>query len=53
MIMVARDLLARNAAPSDQDICHALDGNFCRCTGYLGIVEAVKHAAKIGAGARS
>jgi carbon-monoxide dehydrogenase small subunit len=53
MIMVARDLLARNAAPSDQDIRHALDGNFCRCTGYLGIVEAVKHAAKIGAGSRS
>ena len=47
MIMAARDLLGRNPAPSEDEIRHALDGNFCRCTGYIGIVEAVQHAAKM------
>ena len=47
MIMAARDLLGRNPAPSEDEIRHALDGNFCRCTGYVGIIEAVQHAAKM------
>jgi aerobic carbon-monoxide dehydrogenase small subunit len=46
MIMVAADLLARNADPTDEDIRHALEGNYCRCTGYHNIVAAIREAAK-------
>jgi carbon-monoxide dehydrogenase small subunit len=45
MIMTAADLLARSADPSDEEIRHALEGNFCRCTGYQNIVAAVRAAA--------
>ena len=45
MIMVAADLLARNADPSDDEIRHAIEGNICRCTGYHNIVAAVRAAA--------
>jgi carbon-monoxide dehydrogenase small subunit len=49
MIMTAADLLRTNAAPSEEEIKHALEGNLCRCTGYVNIVESVKWAAeKIG-----
>jgi carbon-monoxide dehydrogenase small subunit len=40
------DYLGRNPNPSDEQIREAIDGNFCRCTGYENIVEAVKLAAK-------
>jgi carbon-monoxide dehydrogenase small subunit len=46
MIMVAADLLARNGNPSDDEIRHALEGNYCRCTGYQNIVAAIREAAK-------
>ena len=46
MIMVAADLLSRNPDPSDLEIRHALEGNYCRCTGYQNIVAAVRHAAE-------
>ena len=45
MIMTAADLLASNPTPSEAEIRHALEGNYCRCTGYQNIVEAVKAAA--------
>ncbi|MGH2406559.1 MAG: (2Fe-2S)-binding protein [Candidatus Limnocylindrales bacterium] len=45
MIMTAADLLAAAPDPSDGEIRHALDGNFCRCTGYQTIVAAVRQAA--------
>jgi carbon-monoxide dehydrogenase small subunit len=45
MIMTASDLLAGNAEPSDAEIRHALEGNFCRCTGYQNIVAAIRQAA--------
>jgi Aerobic-type carbon monoxide dehydrogenase, small subunit CoxS/CutS homologs len=45
MIVTAAQLLDRNAAPSREDICHGLDGNLCRCTGYQHIIEAVEYAA--------
>ena len=45
MIMSSLQLLQRNPNPSDQEIRHALEGNFCRCTGYDNIVKAVKWAA--------
>jgi carbon-monoxide dehydrogenase small subunit len=45
MLMVAADLLARNADPSDEEIRHAIEGNICRCTGYHNIVAAIRLAA--------
>lgn len=47
MMMTAIDLLQRNSNPNDHEIREALEGNFCRCTGYHNIVKAVKHAASI------
>ena len=45
MIMSAVNLLNDNPSPSEAEIRHGLDGNFCRCTGYQHIVSAVQHAA--------
>src|SRR5438105_3829798 len=50
MILTAKQLLADNPSPTDQEIRHGLEGNLCRCTGYQNIVKAVKAAAaKAGA----
>jgi carbon-monoxide dehydrogenase small subunit len=46
MVMVAADLLSRNAHPSEPEIREALEGNFCRCTGYHNIVRSIQYAAK-------
>jgi aerobic-type carbon monoxide dehydrogenase small subunit (CoxS/CutS family) len=46
MLMSATALLRANASPSDDEIRKAIQGNICRCTGYVNIVEAVKAAAK-------
>lgn len=46
MIMTAAHLLEHNPNPSEGEIRHALEGNFCRCTGYHNIVEAIKWAAE-------
>lgn len=46
MLMSARELLDRNDNPDEEEIKEALAGNFCRCTGYLPIIDAVKSAAK-------
>jgi carbon-monoxide dehydrogenase small subunit len=49
MIMTAAHLLQTNPDPSEEEIKHALEGNLCRCTGYVNIVESVQWAArKIG-----
>lgn len=49
MIMTAAHLLQTNPDPSAEEIKHALEGNLCRCTGYVNIVESVQWAArKIG-----
>ena len=45
MVMSAIDLLQKNKNPSEQEIRDWLEGNICRCTGYQGIVDAVKDAA--------
>ena len=45
MVMSAVDLLKKNKNPSEQEIRDWLEGNICRCTGYQGIVAAVKDAA--------
>ena len=45
MVMSAIDLLKHKKNPSDKEIRDWLEGNICRCTGYQGIVAAVKDAA--------
>ena len=45
MIMSAVNLLRDNPTPSDQQIREGLNGNFCRCTGYQHIVNAIQRAA--------
>jgi carbon-monoxide dehydrogenase small subunit len=46
MILQAAELLQRNSAPSRSEIRDALSGNYCRCTGYQAIVDAVEAAAQ-------
>ena len=45
MLMTALDLLARVPDPSDREIRDALQGNYCRCTGYQSIVESIQAGA--------
>jgi len=45
MVMSSIDLLQKNKNPNEQEIRDWLEGNICRCTGYQGIVAAVKDAA--------
>jgi aerobic carbon-monoxide dehydrogenase small subunit len=45
MIMSAAALLQTNPRPTDEEIKHALEGNLCRCTGYVNIVESIRWAA--------
>jgi carbon-monoxide dehydrogenase small subunit len=47
MLMSAASLLQHNPAPSDDEIVEALEGNLCRCTGYVNIVAAVRQAAQV------
>ena len=42
MLMSATALLRANPSPSDDEIRKAIQGNICRCTGYVNIVEAIK-----------
>jgi aerobic carbon-monoxide dehydrogenase small subunit len=42
-------LLRDNPKPTDEEIREGLSGNFCRCTGYQGIVNAVHRAAEVNA----
>ena len=49
MIMACRDLLKHNPNPSEQEIREGIEGNLCRCTGYVNIVRAVQAAATAGA----
>lgn len=46
MILTAHALLARNAAPTREEIVEAIAANICRCTGYTQIIEAVALAAE-------
>ena len=46
MLLSAKSLLERKSNPSTAEIKEALEGNLCRCTGYIQIIEAVKLAAK-------
>jgi aerobic carbon-monoxide dehydrogenase small subunit len=50
-LMAAKDLLARNPDPTEEEIRFGLAGNLCRCTGYDKIVRAVQDAASVMRGA--
>ena len=45
MIMCAADILKNNPNPTEEEIRHGLEGNFCRCTGYHNIVKSIQYAA--------
>ena len=46
MILAAVDLLQKNPKPTEQQIREGISGNYCRCTGYQHIVNAVQRAAR-------
>ena len=45
-LMSMEAFLREHPEASDEELREALAGNLCRCTGYLGIIEAVEHAAR-------
>lgn len=45
MVMATKALLLHYPAPTEPEICDGLKNNYCRCTGYVKIIEAVKLAA--------
>ena len=45
ILMTAYDILSRPGVPSREEIRDALSGNYCRCTGYEAIVDAIEHVA--------
>jgi aerobic carbon-monoxide dehydrogenase small subunit len=47
MILAARNLLSRNAEPTESEVREALSGNLCRCTGYTKIFASVLEACRI------
>jgi len=47
MIMAAKALLDENPKPTRSEIIHHMDGNICRCTGYVSIVNAIQRAADV------
>lgn len=47
MVMKTKSLLAENPNPSEAEIKSNLEGNICRCTGYVKIVDAVKYASEL------
>jgi aerobic carbon-monoxide dehydrogenase small subunit len=46
MLMSATALLRQTGSPSEEEIRRGIQGNICRCTGYVNIVEAIKAAAE-------
>ncbi len=51
MIMAAAYLLSENPSPTDDEIRKGLEGNLCRCTGYVNIIKSVRSAAATMGGA--
>jgi carbon-monoxide dehydrogenase small subunit len=45
MLMSIKELLRANPTPSVEEIKEGIEGNFCRCTGYQQIIEAVLDAS--------
>jgi carbon-monoxide dehydrogenase small subunit len=52
MVLTAQDLLKRSSVPSREEIREHISGNYCRCTGYQAIVDAVESVAQARAGAK-
>jgi carbon-monoxide dehydrogenase small subunit len=52
MLMAAQDLLGQSLMPDREQIREHLSGNYCRCTGYQAIVDAVESTARVRAGCR-
>jgi aerobic carbon-monoxide dehydrogenase small subunit len=50
MLMAAQDLLRQSPVPDREQIREHLSGNYCRCTGYQAIVDAVERTAQARAG---
>jgi len=46
MIMSAKALLDKNRKPTEEDAKRAIEGNLCRCTGYVPIIKAILDAAE-------
>jgi carbon-monoxide dehydrogenase small subunit len=46
MLMSAKHLLEQNPSPSEEEIRKGIQGNICRCTGYVNIVKAIQSVAK-------
>ena len=46
IVLAAYALLQENITPTEEEVKKAMDGNLCRCTGYVKIIEAVQLAAK-------
>jgi aerobic carbon-monoxide dehydrogenase small subunit len=53
MLIAAQDLLTHNPDPRRDEIREHLSGNYCRCTGYQAIVDAVEATARARAGRTS
>jgi aerobic carbon-monoxide dehydrogenase small subunit len=51
MLMAAQDLLKQQPAPSRDEIREHLSGNYCRCTGYHAIIDAIEATADVRRGA--
>lgn len=47
MIMTAYEILKQHPQPTEEQIRHGLEGNFCRCTGYHNIVRSIQRAAEL------
>ncbi len=47
MMLTAKALLEENPDPDEEEIRWGISGNLCRCTGYVNIVKAVRHAAQL------
>jgi carbon-monoxide dehydrogenase small subunit len=52
-IMAAAYLLDQNPNPTEDEIRQGLEGNLCRCTGYVNIVKSVQSAAKTMGGSKA
>jgi len=53
MLIAAQDLLQQNREPNREEIREHLSGNYCRCTGYQAIIDAVENTARARVGRRA
>ncbi len=52
MLLTAQELLASGGVPSREKIREHISGNYCRCTGYHAIVDAIESVAQARAGGK-